>query len=208
MEVQIPSLFITPASILMSGITGAGKTTLLKRIITEPTLFSTPPKRIILCYGVWQSGYNDIKGVEFRKGLDIPDDLDPEKHSIIILDDLMREVANSKSAEGLFTKGSHHKNVTVFFLVQNLYVQGVSGHTIRLNCHYYIILNNRTDLDKISRLGRKIGMKETLLLAYKDACESKPYGYLVVDVSPHNPNPQLSIKTNVFPGEELTVYMD
>lgn len=200
--------FHTPTCIVLSGITGAGKTSWIKRLLLEPSMFRTPPERIVLCYGVWQDSYKDMKGVEFRKGLDIPKDLGG-KHTIIILDDIMNDVAKSKPAEDLFTRGSHHLNLTVIFIVQNLYIPGISANTIRLNSHYNVVMSNKTDLDKISLLGKKVGMKETLMLAYKDACDSAEnrYGYLVVDASPHNPNPEIVLKTKVFPGETQIVYL-
>ena len=155
-----PYTFHTPTTIIISGISGAGKSSWVKRLLSHPSMFKTPPDRIIYCYGLWQDGFNNMTGIEFRKGLDIPSDLNSQKHTIIILDDIMTDVAKSKSAEELFTRGSHHLNLTVIFIVQNLYVAGASGNTIRLNTHYNVLMNNKTDLDKISLLGRKIGMKE------------------------------------------------
>ena len=57
--------------------------------------------------------------VEFRQGLDIPEH-DGSSHMVIILDDLMCEVVQSPVVQSLFTEGSHHKKITVIFLLQNL----------------------------------------------------------------------------------------
>lgn len=203
-----PYIFENPTNLILSGITGAGKTFWIKRLLSEPSMFKIPPKRIIFCYSIWQDAYKNMPGVEFRKGLDIPKDLGGSS-TILVLDDLMTDVMKSKPAEDLFTKGSHHLNLTVIFIVQNLYIPGVGGNTIRLNTHYNILMTNKTDLEKIERLGRKTGLGKTLLLAYKDACDSQDrrYGYLVVDMSPHNSNPDLVLKTNVFPGENQIIYL-
>ena len=107
-----PYLIHSPANVILSGITGAGKTHWIKRLLLQPDMFRIRPERIIFCYSIWQDSYNDMHGIEFRKGLDIPKDLDG-KHTVIILDDLMSDVMKSREAEDLFTKGSHHLNLTV-----------------------------------------------------------------------------------------------
>ena len=47
--------------------------------------------------------------------------LQPDKKTLLIIDDQMAQATDSKSVANLFTKGTHHKNLTVMFLVQNLY---------------------------------------------------------------------------------------
>ena len=49
------------------------------------------------------------------------------------LADLMEELCNDKKSSTLFTRDRRHKNVTVFFIVQNLFKQGNSMRDIALN---------------------------------------------------------------------------
>ena len=197
-------LFKSPCTIAISGATGCGKTTFLTKLLKETELFSNPPDRVIYCYGAWQSIFNDMSGVEFRSGVDIPHTTTDE-HTVIVLDDLMNDVFKSKNAEDLFTKGSHHKNISVIFLVQNLFQQGRHAKTIMLNTHYLILMKNARDTQQVKTLGRQSGMEKTVEQAYKD-CMSKAYGYLVVDLSPHKTN-DIVLRSGIFCSEQGIVYL-
>ena len=201
-----PYLFKSPSTIVISGATGSGKTTFLRKILKQADLFSTPPDRVVYCYGAWQPIFNDMSDVEFRCGVDIPT-TKTDQHTIIVLDDLMNDVFRSKTAEDLFTKGSHHKNISVIFLIQNLFQQGPFARSIMLNTHYLILMNNTRDTQQVKTLGRQLGMEKTVEEAYRD-CMSKRYGYLVLDLSPHNINKEVILRTNIFPGETGVVYLE
>ena len=137
---QVPEyIFTTPTTITVSGITGSGKTTWLKNLLRNPSLFSMPPKRIIYCYGTWQNAFSDMRNVEFLQGLDIPNDTNGE-HTVIVLDDLMSDVVKSETAEQLFIRGSHHNDITVIFVVQNIFQQGKYARTIMLNSNYTVLI--------------------------------------------------------------------
>ena len=71
-------------------------------------------------------------GIEFEKWWsdEIFDSLSPEQRNILVLDDQMGVASSSTSVADLFTKGSHHRNLTVIYLVQNVYNQGKSQRTI------------------------------------------------------------------------------
>ena len=47
------------------------------------------------------------------------EEFDGSRPTLLIIDDLMDQV--DQSVANLFTKGSHHRNVSVVFLVQNLF---------------------------------------------------------------------------------------
>ena len=57
---------------------------------------------------------------------DIYDSLEPSDRNLLILDDQMSEASNTKSLANRFTKGSHHHNVTILYLVQSMFDQGRS----------------------------------------------------------------------------------
>ena len=198
-------VFNTPTTIVVSGTTGSGKTTWIKRVLDNLNMFKTKPDRIVYCYGVWQDAFSDMKNVEFRQGLNLPNN-SGDQHLLLILDDLMSAVVESPSAEALFTEGSHHKNITVIFILQNFFKQGKHARTIALNSHYINIMRNPRDIQQIKILGRQIGQEKLIEEAYKD-CMTKQYGYLLLDLSPHNTNEELRLKTNIFPGEDTVVYL-
>jgi hypothetical protein len=201
----------------ISGTTGSGKTTwLLNLLKNADQMFSIPPENILYCYGVWQDLFEHMENIspkiQFHDGIP-PESLvnsitSNKKHNLIILDDLMSEVVKNESVEILFTRTSHHKKLSVIYINQNMFCQGKNARTINLNCHYLILFKNLRDASQVCTLGRQIFPKCSALLeeAYKD-CMTTPYGYLVVDLSPHTDD-RFRLRTNIFPGQDTIVYKD
>ena len=57
----------------------------------------------------------------------------------------MRELTGNKEIANLFTKFSHHMNINVIFVVQNIFHHGKEMRTISLNTHYFILLKDPRD---------------------------------------------------------------
>jgi hypothetical protein len=127
-------------------------------------------------------------------------------HKIIILDDLQDRVSKSIEAEQLFTRGSHHLNLTVIYIIQNLYQQGKSSRNIALNSHYTVLFKNPRDITQITNLGRQLGMSNLLKEAYKDSVK-EPYNPLIIDLSLHT-DESYKLRRNIFPGEDPIVYQE
>ena len=98
----------------------------------------------------------------------------------------MGEACDTKSLANLFTKGSHHRNVTILYHVQNMFDQGNSSRTVRLNSHYIVVFRNLRDQSQFRTMAAQIlpNNSQWLMDAYADAT-AKSYGYLVIDNSPH-----------------------
>ena len=137
-------LFHAHSTFILSGSTGSRKTSWLHRLIQhKDEMFESPPSKILYFYGIWQPLFEvmEKEGVEFYQGLPTEEMIgNGEQHTMIILDDLQQEVVNSELIEKLFTQGSHHRNVTVVYLTQNLFRQGKNAHNITLNGHYMVFL--------------------------------------------------------------------
>jgi adenylate kinase family enzyme len=208
--------FEAPTTMSISGTTGSGKTTWLKKLLehNEVLFPNTDTHKILYCYGVWQELFYNmektIPNLIFQEGLPSSEIIEEitktKKHNIIILDDLMMEVVNNSEVELLFSRGSHHKNLTIIYINQNMFCQGKSARTITLNCHYIILFQNLRDCSQVQRLGQQIypGQKNLLVESYKDALQ-KPYGYLVVDLSPRAEE-GFRLRSNIFPGEDTIIY--
>ena len=65
---------------------------------------------------------------------------DGVKRTLLIIDDLMHETNDVVSK--LFTRVSHHKNVSVVYLTQNLFNNNNRNRTISLNAHYSTMQTN------------------------------------------------------------------
>ena len=61
--------------------------------------------------------------IEFVHGWkeEIYNSINPSTLNFLIVDDQMEEVGNSTSYKNLFSRGSHHKNLKIIYLLQNLY---------------------------------------------------------------------------------------
>ena len=118
-------------TIQVSGPTRCGKTRFLRCILSKK-LSKLFANRIFWVYSEWQPDYMCIRNyypeIEFVNGWhdQIFDTLSPNQRNIIILDDQMGVASSSQSVVDLFTRGSHHQNLTVIYLVQNLYNHGKS----------------------------------------------------------------------------------
>ena len=142
---------------MLAGPSKSGKTHLLKKILTEHINLIRPViDRIVYCFSRWQPGFEELRQisppVEFNQGLPDIDNFSSTSNNLLILDDLMREGGKDTSVYDIFTVDSHHKNISVFFLTQNLFPKEKNARTISLNCNYIIVLNNPRDRAQIQHL--------------------------------------------------------
>lgn len=203
--------FITPFTCIIQGATGTGKTHFVKRVLdNQKVMFQTPPAKVVYFYAVDQPLFKSMKNVIFHKG--IPDKFesfaDYPNHTLFVLDDVMIKALNDPKVAELFTVGSHHMNISVFFLSHNLFHQGKMARTIGLSCHYLILFRSLRDALMITYLGRQLfpGQNKILIECYEDATSEK-YSYLFIDLSPHSYDGwEGRIKSRIFPGEGCWVY--
>ncbi|KAK3727750.1 hypothetical protein QZH41_005214 [Actinostola sp. cb2023] len=191
-------------------MTGSGKTVWVQNLLQHASrVIQPPPQRILWSYSQWQPTYEQMQqtlpGIEFVKG--IPHDLDedwyfdPKVNNLIVIDDQMADNSNDKRIMNLFTKGSHHRNLSVIFLCQNVYFQGKIMRTLSLNAAYLVLFKNPRDKLQITTLGKQMypGKTDQFLHKYEAAVE-RPYGYLFVDLKPNTPE-ECRLRTNVLPND-------
>ena len=194
--------FKTPFTAMVAGPTGSGKTSLVRRILSENKnlILINDPLKVLWCYGCYQELYNKpINNVEisYVEGLTNETEIKEYKPNIIIIDDLMNELGNNKKLANLFTKNSHHFNMSVFFIVQNVFHQGSQMRNISLNCHYLILLKNPRDRSQILTLARQLyPSKPKYLLECYDDATSNQFGYILIDLSPTTPD-KLRLRTRI-----------
>ena len=149
----LPFIFIHPFTMTISGPTSCGKTTLVKHILQRAQLLiSPPPTRIIWLYKRWQPLYDELgqsvtPRIEFIQeiplGLESDSFISTKDNNLIILDDLMSTAGKDPRVTELFTEGSHHRNLSVIAINQNLYFS--KDPTQRRNSNYMIVFNNPVD---------------------------------------------------------------
>ncbi|CAC5414138.1 unnamed protein product [Mytilus coruscus] len=105
---------------------------------------------------------------------------------MIILDDLMSTSDKDSRINYLFTEGSHHRNLSVGVLNQNLYFD--KDLIQRRNCHYLVLFNNPIDRQPIMTLGRQMypSRADFFIRKFEEATR-KLLGYLLVDLKARTP---------------------
>jgi hypothetical protein len=198
-----------PFNCIISAPTKSGKTEFVKKLVLfidqmiEPT-----PIQIFWCFSEWQKAYSELskikKNIEFITGFP---DIETLKKNIktpklLILDDMMHDMKGDTNLTQLFTKGSHHWNLSIIHIVQNAFYEGL--RTSRINAQYIVLMKNPGDRLQIQTLGRQIfpGSKH-FIEAYDDAT-AKAYGYIVIDLNQTTPE-NMRLRTNIFPTDEKQI---
>jgi len=199
--------FKHPFTCLVAGPTGSGKTVFVQKFIKHINEMMVPkPTEIYWHYGQWQASYETMKTiVHFREGIPKMSDYEGYSDRLIIIDDLMDET--NASVTELFTKGSHHRNISVMYLVQNLFSKNKEHRTISLNSQYLILFKNPRDASQINSLAKQMYPTHAKYLqdAYKQAV-AQPYGYLLLDLKQCTSD-KIRVRTDIFPGEEHIVFL-
>ena len=108
----------------------------------------------------------------------------------------MSTASKDSRVNELFTEGSHHRNLSVIAINQNLYYN--KDPTQRRNCHYLVLFNNPIDKQQVMILARQMYPENAQhLMRHFASATSKPYGYLLIDLKPTTPD-HLRMRTNVL----------
>jgi hypothetical protein len=118
----------------------------------------------------------------------------------------MSSIGNSKTLSRLFTEGSHHRNLSIIYIVQNLFDKGRSHRTVSLNAQYFVLFKNPRDKSQIDTIARQMypGKVKFLRDAFQDATK-QPFSYLIIDMHPETSEGE-RVLTQIFAGETTSVY--
>ena len=121
------------------------------------------------------------------------------------MDDLMT-ITDDRVAD-IFTKISHHRNLSVVYLTRNLFNKNKLTRTLNLNSHYIVLFMNARDANQVANLARQMypGNSTFMIEAFKNATSS-PYGYLFMDLKQETDD-KLSLRTVIFPADLQYIYL-
>ena len=165
---------------IIAGMTGSGKTAWVRSLLQQASeTIYPPPERIVWCYSQWLPTYTEMlvtmPHIEFVKG--IPTALkqvsyfDANKLNLIVFDDQMIDASKEKRIVNLFARGSHDicRNLSVIYIMQNLFHQGKGSRSLSLNSHYLVLFKNSRDKLQILTLAKQMypGQTDFFLNQYK-----------------------------------------
>ena len=181
---------ISPFSCMVAGCTGSGKSVLVLDWLKAPQhVFRENDREIYYFYGsTFQESFKDpsLHHVRFSSDIKLLTELATTKHEsriLIILDDLMCMTAQSAVILDLYTKGSHHFNIDIVNIVQNIFHNGRGSTfiTMKVNSQYFVI-KQFIDETKLRLLARAVGVNhDELTAAYEDSLSKNRFAGVLID---------------------------
>src|SRR5271170_1763720 len=169
---------IHPMTMIIAGPSSCGKTVFTNKLV-KSKLFNVKFTEIIWCYSEAGSVGERHKNITYNEGLPSEENYDGTP-KLVILDDLMHET--NENVDKLFTKISHHRNVSVILITQNIFPRNKNARDIALNSHYLVIFKNPRDKAQVNHLARQICPENSKF--FMDSffhATSVAHGYLFVD---------------------------
>ena len=195
-----------PFTCIVSGPTGSGKSVFTLKLIEHAhDIISPPLEPILYCYGEYQQIFDNYPGVEFHDGLPEVSSFDEKKRTLLVMDDLMTSTGDR--VVDIFTKISHHRNISVVYVTQNRFYKNKQTRTLSLNSDYIVLFKNARDASQVANLARQTypGKSAFMMEAFKNA-KSAPYGYLLIDLKQETDD-KLRLRTGIFPEDVQYVYL-
>lgn len=186
-----------PFTCIVAGPTSCGKSTFIDRFINERSfLINHQIHDVIYCKPTDLFVDQNINYTQIINGIPDIEAFKDKRPRLLILDDMMREA--DEHVVDLFTKGSHHYNLSVIFIMQNLFNQGKGRRDISLNSHYIVCFKNPRDRQQILHLSKQVYPENPKFIqeAYNDATRI-PYGYLLFDLTQSTPD-KYRFRTSIF----------
>ena len=149
--------------------------------------------------------FDNYPNVEFHEGLPDLVTFDEKSRTLLVLDDLMT-VTDDRVVD-LFTKISHHRNVSVVYRTKNIFYKNKQSRTLTLNSHYVVLFKTAWDASQVENLARQMypGKSTFMVKAFKNVT-SAPYGYLLIDLKQETDD-KLRLRIGLFPEDDLFVYV-
>ena len=189
----MPIKFLANHNTIIFGQTGAGKTCFILDVIRYK-LVHPFPKNIYYMYKIRQPFMDQMNNISFIEGLDF-NAIDTNKPSMLVIDDLV--LSTNKDVAEMFILGSHHRQISIFFLTQNLFPNCNLFRLMSTNAHYFVIFQNQRNFRQVMTLARQIFVGrdiKRITEAYKRASNTLR-GFIVLSFSPLLPN-ELTVVTD------------
>jgi len=197
-----------PFTMILAGPSRCGKTTFVHKLLkNKQFVVRKPPQKVIYFFNQWQPALVQMR----RENLvhtfisrlptlqDVRSLLTPSDNGLIVIDDFMKD-ANSDLGY-IFTALSHHHNVSVIFLSQNLFSQHGPFRDMSLSATYIVCFKNPRDASQIWHFARQFRPdRPARVVEGFRAATIHPYSYVVFDFHPETPD-FLRMRSRIIPGD-------
>lgn len=193
---------------IISGPPKSGKTTFMLNLFKHSDrIFSREFDYIVWFYGVYnktveylENNYSDkIKTVQ-----GLPDNVDEylsndkDVYGLVVFDDLMTEVSDSKLLAELTSRKCQHQSISWIVILQNLFYKSKERLTLQRNAHYMCIFHNPLDRSVIQYMANRIMPKnQKIFLKIYERAAARPHGYLFLDGTQNCPE-IARLRTDIF----------
>lgn len=191
--------FKKPFRIMVAGGSGCGKTEFVRNLINSE--FHSNFDRIIYNYPHYlDDPYVEFKNhVEYQPGLIDQNFISSLKpNSLIIIDDMAREVSKSDDMLNLFSVEARKRNINIIFITQNLYLNNEIFRHIKLNCTGFVLFKFQSGIDKNKRILRDLDKSNIISDKMLNNIYRDPYKYIYIDLHPSCQNDFGSVRGNIF----------
>lgn len=206
-------VFKAPFTCIVSGSSGSGKTTFVEKVLKNRVeLIHPSPTNVLYCFGeltpkILEWKHQQKLGITVHYGFPTEETIKMmTPNLLLVLDDLLTDLEeNIKLVNKLFVRGSHHWNLSVILITQNIYDKSL--RLLRLNSHYLVLLRNPQGQDQVRTLAHQMypEKRKYFLESYANAT-SKQFSYLFIDIHPGTPDLR-RLSTNIFSGENRIYYI-
>lgn len=217
-----------PFTAFLVGCSGSGKTKFYENLLLNwEKIFQVPIGKLIIVYSYYQNAYDNLQqffGDKCQLATDLSEDMldtsnvNSESCSVLVVDDLAWKLAENELLVQCFIGISHHRNLNVLFVTQNLFASRSPSYlTMQRNAKLIFLFRLPRDMTSVRVLGRQIypdkNGSQILSQAYDLAMEdfarnnsSAPcFGYLFVDLQISCPN-SYRLRSGLLPWEPRMLY--
>lgn len=146
-----------PVRMIIAAPSQSGKSYFVQKLLkSQLYCFSKQFVEVIWCYGIAQKLFfeelkKDIPSIKLIEGF--PEDMinkdklvpNDGKNRCLVIDDLICECSNSSALVKLFTKISHHRNLSVILLIQALFWPGDAIRIAQRNATHLVLFSSPRD---------------------------------------------------------------
>jgi hypothetical protein len=124
--------------------------------------------------------------------------------SLLIIDDQMNELLDSKSFVDLLCVKCHHFQICTIFTLQNYFASSKFGRTISRNVNYKVFFFNRVDLREIKNISMQISpsspdfMQSNFNFLF-EKFPNDPSHYIIVDGHYRSKMRVMYVRSRIFP---------